>query len=170
MKKEYWKPVVGYEGLYEVSNWGRVKSLNYNHTGKGKILKQNQIKNGYKSVMLYKDGNGKNYLVHRLVAEAFLPNPNDYKEVNHKDENPQNNIVSNLEWCDRLYNVRYGTGIERRSKKRSKPVLQYDLEGNFIKEWKSVTECGINGYKQGHVAACCRGERKTHKGFLWEYK
>ena len=174
MKKEYineiWKPIKGYEGLYEVSNFGRIKSLNYNHTGKGKILKQNQIMNGYKSVMLYKDGNGKNYLVHRLVAEAFLPNPNDYKEVNHKDENPQNNIVSNLEWCDRLYNVRYGTGIERRSKTQSKPVLQYDLEGNFIKEWKSVTECGINGYNYGHVAECCRGERKTHKGFIWRYK
>ena len=174
MKKEYineiWKPIKGYEGLYEVSNFGRIKSLNYNHTCKGKILKQNQIKNGYKSVMLYKDGNGKNYLVHRLVAQAFIPNPNDYKEVNHKDENPQNNIVINLEWCDRLYNVRYGTGIERRSKKKSKPVLQYTLEGNFIKEWKSVTECGINGYNQGHVAACCRGERKTHRGFIWEYK
>ena len=75
MKKEYlneiWKPIKGYEGLYEVSNFGRIKSLNYNHTGKGKILKQNQIMNGYKLVMLYKDGNGKNYLVHRLVAEAF---------------------------------------------------------------------------------------------------
>ena len=170
MKKEYWKPVVGYEGLYEVSNWGRVKSLNYNHTGKGKILKQHQCMDGYKSVMLYKDGKRKIILVHRLVAQAFIPNPNDYKEVNHKDEDKTNNSVDNLEWCDRLYNVRYGTGIERRSKTQSKPVLQYDLEGNFIKEWKSVTECGINGYDQGHVAACCRGERKTHRGYIWRYK
>ena len=170
MKKEYWKPVVGYEGLYEVSNWGRVKSVNYNHTGKEKILKQNQIKNGYKSVMLYKDGNGKNYLVHRLVAEAFLPNPNDYKEVNHKDENKLNNSVDNLEWCTNEYNHNYGTINERISQSQSKPVLQYDLEGNFIKEWKSVTECCRNGYNQGHVGACCRDERKTHKGFIWEYK
>ena len=166
MKKEYWKPVVGYEGLYEVSNFGRVKSLKF---GKERILKQSKnkkTKHGYYVVCLSKNGIVKNYLVHRLVAQAFLPNPNDYKEVNHKDENPQNNIVSNLEWCDRLYNVRYGTGIERRSKTQSKPVLQYDLNGNFIKEWKSVAECGRNGFHQGNVAACCRGELKKYKKYL----
>ena len=170
MKKEYlneiWKPIKGYEGLYEVSNFGRIKSLNYNHTGKGKILKQNQIMNGYKLVMLYKDGNGKNYLVHRLVAEAFLPNTDNLPCVNHKDENKQNNVVSNLEWCTHEYNNRYGTRIER----TSKPILQYTLDGEFVKEWKSTAECGRNGYNQGHVAACCRGERKTHKGSVWKYK
>ena len=182
MKKEYlneiWKPIKGYEGLYEVSNFGRIKSLNYNRTGKGKILKQKQCMNGYKSVTLYKDGKRKIILVHRLVAQAFLEIPEElrhlegtrYLQVNHKDENPQNNIVTNLEWCDAKYNVRYGTGIERRSKKRSKPVLQYDLNGNFIKEWKSTMECGRNGFCSQHVASCCRGERKTHKGYIWKYK
>ena len=166
MKKEYWKPVVGYEGLYEVSNWGRVKSLKF---GKERILKQS-IRHGYYIVCLSKNGIVKSYYVHRLVAEVFLPNPNNYKEVNHKDENKTNNVVTNLEWCDRLYNVRYGTGIERRSKTQSKTVLQYDLNGNLIKEWKSVAECGINGYNYGNVAACCRGELKTYKGFIWRYK
>ena len=183
MKKEYWKPVVGYEGLYEVSNWGRVKSLRRLITNQynsfyieEKILKNWKNSKGYCLVTLSKNGTYKKFQVHRLVALHFLPNPSNLPEVNHKDENPQNNIVSNLEWCDRLYNVRYGTGIERQKKKqlndikKSKPVLQYDLEGNLIREWKSVTECGMNGYNQGHVAACCRGERKTHKGFIWEYK
>ena len=170
MKKEYlneiWKPIKGYEGLYEVSNWGRVKSLKF---GKERILKPS-IRHGYYFVGLSKNGIVKTYQVHRLVAEAFIDNPNNYKEVNHKDENKLNNSVENLEWCDRLYNVRYGTGIERRSKTQSKPVLQYDLEGNLIREWKSVTECGMNGYNYGNVAACCRGELKTYKGSIWKYK
>ena len=105
-----------------------------------------------------------------MVAEAFIDNPDNLPQVNHKDENKLNNNVDNLEWCDRLYNVRYGTGIERRSKKRSKPVLQYDLEGNFIKEWVSINECVRNGYNQGNVAACCRGKRKYHKDCIWRYK
>ena len=137
---------------------------------KGRILKLGNHNKGYLSVNLRKNNKLKTYLVHRIIAEVFLPNPNNYKEVNHKDEDKTNNSVENLEWCDRLYNVRYGTGIERRSKTQSKPVLQYDLEGNLIREWKSVTECGMNGYNYGNVAACCRGELKTYKGFLWEYK
>ena len=166
MKKEYWKPVVGYEGLYEVSNWGRVKSLNYNHTGKGKIIKYQKTKHGYLQVGLWKNGKCKKYAVHRLVAQVFIPNPNNLPCVNHKDENEQNNVVSNLEWCTHEYNNRYGTRIER----TSKPILQYTLDGEFVREWKSTAECCRNGFNQGHVAACCRGERKTHKGFLWEYK
>ena len=164
--EEIWKDKKDYEGHYQVSNFGRVKSIKF---GKEIILKQS-IRHGYYYVCLSKNGIVKTYNVHRLVAEAFIPNPNDYKEVNHKDENPQNNIVSNLEWCDRLYNVRYGTGIERRSKTQSKPVLQYDLEGNFIKEWKSTHECCRNGFNQSNVAACCRGKLKTYKGSIWKYK
>ena len=173
MKKEYWKPVVGYEGHYQVSNFGRVKSIKF---GKEIILKQRQCMNGYKLVTLYKDGKGKIILVHRLVAQAFIPNPDNLPEVNHKDENKTNNVVTNLEWCDRLYNVRYGTGIERQKKKqlnnikKSKPVLQYDLEGNFIKEWKSISECGRNGFHIFCISSCCNGKQKTHKGFIWRYK
>ena len=183
MKKEYWKPVVGYEGLYEVSNWGRVKSFDTYRKGingsirccKGKIIKYQKTKYGYLQVGLWKNGKCKKYAVHRLVAQAFIPNPNNLPCVNHKDENKQNNIVTNLEWCDRKYNCNYGTRNKRISEKMtngklSKPVLQYDLEGNFIREWASVMECGRNGYNQGHVADCCNGKLKTHKGFIWRYK
>ena len=160
---EIWKDKKDYEGHYQVSNWGRVKSIKF---GKERILKQSKDKKtGYLHVVLCKENILKSYLVHRLVAEVFIDNPNNYKEVNHKDENKTNNVVSNLEWCDRKYNINYGTINER----LSKPVLQYDLEGNFIKEWKSTMECGRNGYDQSHVADCCRGERKTHRGFIWKY-
>ena len=164
--EEYWKDKKDYEGHYQVSNFGKVKSIKF---GKEKILKLNKDKDGYLQVTLCKNNIKKVYKVHRLVAEAFIDNPDNLPCVNHKDENKLNNNVNNLEWCDRLYNVRYGTGIERRSKKRSKTVLQYDLNGNLIKEWISVNDAGRNGYSQGNVAACCRGERKTHKGFRWSY-
>ena len=151
MKKEYlneiWRPIKGYEGLYEVSNLGRVKSLVRNGTIlKERILNQFIVKNYLKTNLRNKGQ--KQYYVHRLVAEAFLPIPNElkqyigtrYLQVNHKDENPLNNIVSNLEWCTASYNTNYGTRNERVALKESKIVLQYDLEGNFIKEWYGVKE------------------------------
>ena len=168
--KEIWKDIKNYEGHYQVSNLSRVKSLNYNHTGKEKILKLNKDKDGYLQVTLCKNNIKKVYKVHRLVAQAFIPNPNNLPQINHKDENKTNNNVDNLEWCDRKYNQNYGTRTERVAEKLSKPVLQYDLEGNFIKEWKSTRECGRNGFCNQHIAACCRGELKTHKGFIWRYK
>ena len=162
--KEIWKDKKDYEGHYQVSNFGRVKSIKF---GKEIILKQSKDKKtGYLHVVLCKENILKSYLVHRLVAEAFIDNPNNYKEVNHKDENKTNNVVTNLEWCDRKYNQNYGTRTEKCSKK----VYQYTLDGKFVKEWKSTAECGRNGFKQSSVAACCRGERKTHKGFIWKYK
>ena len=110
MKKEYWKPVVGYEGLYEVSNLGRVKSLKF---GKERILKPQKDTSGYLCVTLCKNNNQCQFKVHRLVAEAFIPNPNNLPQTNHKDECKTNNIASNLEWCDRKYNVNYGTRTKR---------------------------------------------------------
>ena len=163
MKKEYWKPVVGYEGLYEVSNLGRVKSLKF---GKERILKPQKDTSGYLCVTLCKNNNQCQFKVHRLVAEAFIPNPNNLPQINHKDECKTNNIVSNLEWCDRKYNVNYGTRTEKCSKK----VYQYTLDGKFVKEWKSTAECGRNGYNYGNVAACCRGKLKKYKNFIWKYK
>ena len=164
--EEIWKDKKDYEGHYQVSNCGRVKSIKF---GKEIILKQN-IKGGYYSVVLSKNGILKNYLVHRLVAEAFLDNPDNLPQVNHKDECKTNNIVSNLEWCDRKYNVNYGSRNKRAAEKLSKIVLQYDLNGNFTKEWKSTRECDRNGFRSQHVVDCCNGKLKKYKGFLWEYK
>lgn len=113
---EMWKDIEGYEGLYQVSNTGQVKSLNYNQTGEIKLLKQYTNKKGYKRTSLSKNGKVKNHWMHRLVAIAFIPNPNNYKEINHKDENPSNNNVKNLEWCTHEYNMNYGTRNERASK------------------------------------------------------
>lgn len=181
MKKEYineiWKPIKGYEELYEVSNYGRIRSFDRwcshrrgKQLKKGKILKLFKDTSGYLCVKLCKNTNQRQFKVHRLVAQAFIPNPNNLPQINHKDECKTNNIVSNLEWCDRKYNVNYGTRTKRVAEKLSKTVLQYDLNGNLIKEWKSVAECGMNGYNQSHVASCCRGERKTHRGCIWRYK
>ena len=165
--KEIWKDIKDYEGHYQVSNLSRVKSIKF---GKERILKPVTDRHGYLIVGLWKNNKQKIYKVHRLVAEAFLPNPYNLPQVNHKDENPLNNNVNNLEWCDAKYNNNFGTRIERISKRRSKTVLQYDLEGNFIREWKSTAECGRNGFNQAHVAACCQGKLKKHKDSIWRYK
>ena len=159
---EIWKDKKNYEGHYQVSNCGRVKSIKF---GKERILKLIKNKDGYLYVNLYKNNIKKKYKVHRLVAEAFIPNPNNYKEVNHKDECKTNNVVTNLEWCDRGYNNNYGTRTEKCSKK----VYQYTLDGQFVKEWPSTREAARNGFNQGNVAACCRGELKKHKCFIWSY-
>lgn len=111
--EEEWRDIKGYEGLYQVSNLGRVKSLNYKRTRKEWILKPNTINGGYLQIRL----NEKCYLVHRLVAEAFIPNPNNYPCINHKSEIKTQNNVENLEWCTHKYNANYGTVNERRSKK-----------------------------------------------------
>lgn len=111
--EEIWKDISNYEGKYEVSNLGRVRRLSYNGTGEIKFLKQSTNKRRYKRVGLCKNGKMKNCYVHRLVAITFIPNPNNHKEVNHKDENPANNNVNNLEWCTSEYNNNYGTRNKR---------------------------------------------------------
>lgn len=130
LPKQFWKDIPGYEGLYQVSNTGRVRSLNYNGTRKTKVLKQGTNKDGYKRIKLYKDGKFKVYLVHRLVALAFIPNPNNYPIINHKDENRWNNNVDNLEWCTYKYNSNYGNCIKKLNEgmKRRNLILHRDLE------------------------------------------
>lgn len=174
---EFWRQVVGYEGLYEVSNFGKVRSLDryVKHPRgdlrlKGRILKQQIDHNGYLFVSLSKNGKVKMFRIHRLVAQAFIPNPDNLPMVNHKDENPLNNQVFNLEWCTAKYNINYGTGIERMTEKRSKPVIQYSLDGTFVREWSSMAEAGRNGFILANISACCQGKNKTHKGYKWEYK
>ena len=180
---------VVYEGLYKVSNLGRILSLDYKNTGKPGLMTPTETKKGYSVVGLSKNGETKLCSVHRLVAFAFLPNPENKPCINHKiegDEGKKINMVifnedgtvdeekSTIEWATYEENNKYGTRNERVAKKTtngkcSKKVLQFSLTGDLIREWPSVGECGRNGFNRGHVSACCRGERKSHKGFRWEY-
>ena len=141
--EESWKPVVGYEGLYEVSDLGRVRSLdrvvkgkrNSKWERKGRILQQADRGNGYYAVCLHKSGTQKMYLVHRLVAVAFIPNPFNKPCVNHLDENKQNNAISNLEWATYKENTNWGSCVERSVKASSEPVLQFTKAGEFLAEF-----------------------------------
>ena len=170
---EQWRTAVydgeTYEG-FEVSNLGRIKSLNYRNTGKAELMTPSENTDGYFKVNLRKNGENKTCYVHRLVAQTFIPNPENKTEINHIDEDKTNNRVDNLEWKWHKDNINHGTHNERSAKARSKPVLQFSLTGEFIREWESTMECGRNGFNQGAVAACCRGKLLQYKGFLWMYK
>lgn len=170
IKGEIWKDITGYEGLYQISNMGRVKSLNYRHTKTPCIMKQNIYNNGYLSILLSKDGIKTKFLVHRLVGLAFIPNLECKPEINHINEIKTDNRVNNLEWVTRKENNSYGTRNQRSSEIQSKAILQYDLEGNLIREWKSMVECGQYGFDQGHISKCCNGKRKTHRNSVWKFK
>ena len=175
---EIWKDVKGYEGLYQVSSWGNVKSLeridNNNHPIKEKIIKFYKTIGGYIQVCLWKNGKVKHFQIHRLVAQAFIPNPYNLPEVNHKDENPLNNCVENLEWCDHNYNINYGTRTEKASETKFKPVLQIDKNTNeVVAEFHSLQEVYRQlGYSMGNISQCCNGKPKYKSayGYKWEYK
>lgn len=163
---EIWKSIKGYEGKYEISNLGRVKSLKYN-----KIMVSAICGGGYLGVTLYTKEKQKTVHIHKLVATHFIGNPMMYKCVNHKDENKFNNNASNLEWCDYRYNNNYGTFQERRAKKRLKKVNQYDLQGNYIKTFDGIVlatkETGISGK---NISSCCTGRRHKAGGYAWKFK
>lgn len=160
--EEIWRSIEDFED-YEVSNLGRVRSLKRNI-----ILRQFEYRGGYLEVHLRKPGIKVHKKIHRLVAEAFIPNYNNYSEVNHKDEDKKNNQVNNLEWCSRSYNNTYNGRHYTVGEKHWKPVAQYDLNGNFIALYNSQTEASkITGIKQGGIADCIRGHIRTSGGFIW---
>lgn len=167
---EIWKNIDGYEGLYQVSNLGNVKSLNYNKTGKERILKPGTDKCGYRLVGLFKNGKLKFFTIHRLVANSFLENPDHKPEVNHKDEDKTNNCVENLEWMTRKENNNYGTRTERVSRSLSKLVLQFTKNGEFIRKWQSTRQIERElGFSIGNISGCCKGKRKSAYGYIWTY-
>ena len=173
--REIWKDIKGYEGIYKISNLGRVKSLDrfiyYKNDVikfcKGKLL--NIHKNDYLFVRLYKDSIPKTKYIHKLVAEAFIPNPNNLPEVNHKDENKLNNSIGNLEWCTVAYNNNYGT----RTQKTRKRIYQCSTNGDIIKLWDGIglaaRALNIPGQQ---ISQCCNKTkyRKTAGGYIWKYE
>ena len=151
-------------------------------------MKFGKNKDGYLRVVLYKEKKMKTFLVHRLVATAFIPNPNNLATVNHIDENKENNCVDNLEWMNLSQQQRHGTCQQRRvastdykartsntdykaiAEKNSKRVYQYDKNEKLVAIWKSTNEAGRNGYNHGQISECCLGKAKCHKGYIWSYE
>ena len=163
---EVWKDIYCYEGQYQVSDIGNVRSVDrIDSRGRklrGLILKPICEKDGYLTVNIYKNGIRKNKKIHRLVAEAFIPNPNGLPQVNHIDEVKDNNNVDNLEWCTSKYNNSHGTRNERVSKK----VRAVNIETGEVITFNSMVEAGRNGYGNGEVSKACRGIYKTNTGKL----
>lgn len=173
---EIWKDIKGYEGLYQVSNKGRVKSLNYRRIGKEGILKGRPDKDGYLRIGLYKNKKQKPFYIHRLVAIAFLPNPNNLPQVNHKDENKENNHVENLEWCTSEYNNNYGSRNERASvsmkgkkHKLKKQILCIET-GEIFDTSQDVINIMFNGKgSQSNIRNHLNGQRKSAYGYHFKY-
>ena len=174
---EIWKDIAGYEGLYQISNLGNVRSMNHRGHGVVKNLIPKCNNCGRLWVELRKNGSGKYMLVHRLVALAFIPNPNNYPQINHIDENPKNNLVENLEWCTALYNVQFYN--ERHPDKRHAPrgpnkniraVNQISPDGQVVKTWSNSKEVMRElGWSDWSISECCRGNRRSAYGFTWQY-
>lgn len=171
---EVWRDIEGYNGKYIVSNLGNVRSVAYRtqHKLLTKII-------SYKGYLRVRLPDGLKY-IHRLVAQAFIENPDNLPQINHKNENKTDNRVSNLEWCSSLYNIRYGTGIERRSYKRtllrngtsSIPIIQFDLQGNYIAEYPSAREAArqLSLKSSSNITKCCKNQRESACNFKWKYK
>jgi hypothetical protein len=158
---EIWKPIQGFEGLYEISNYGRVKSIGSYNACKRGIMNPMVDLDGYLHVRLYNDGISKDISVHRLVAIAFIPNPNNYKYVNHKDENTMNNSVTNLEWCTNSYNLIYSIG---------KKIAQYSKNGKLIKTFNSIADASREyNISTTNISKCCKGKRHSAGKYIWKY-
>lgn len=164
--EEIWKDIEGYEGLYQVSNIGNVRSFESDKFHKGRLLKPYKMKNGYLQVCLYSRGTKKKYLVHRLVAKAFIANICLFEQVNHIDEDKENNCVSNLEWCDSKYNINYGSHNYKVSTSNSKKVLC--IETGIVYNSTRHAERML-GIKHENISSCCNGKYKQTGGYHWIY-
>lgn len=187
---EIWKDIAGYDGAYQVSNLGRIKSISrkischkkHLRHSEGTVLSPSIKRNGYLGVTLFKNGKRKYVTVHQMVAKVFLLNPRNLVEVNHKNGNTADNDVDNLEWDTRSGNIKHSfrtlnrssptgmTGIKGADNPLSKKIIQMDLSGNKVREWDSMQDAGRAGFGVGNIFSCCKGKRKTHKGFKWKYK
>lgn len=166
LKYDLARPIEGYNKMYYVTRDGCILSLiSYMNTGKIKVLNGYKRKNGYVDINLYLQDKPKSYRVHRLVAQAFIPNPNNFPVINHKDEVKHNNHVSNLEWCTDKYNLNYGKCQITKSKR----VVQSDIFNNKIREWKSISEAEKHGYGGDYISKCARGLQKLYKRCRWSF-
>lgn len=180
---EVWKDIPGYEGKYQASNLGNVRSLNYRRSGKTKLLSPGLCGKGYLKVVLLKNGVPKNHSVASCVWVAFNGPVPPGMQINHINEDKTDNRLENLNLMTAKENNNWGTRIKRASKSASrvlknrkdlsKPILQYDLEGNLVREWPSIIEVERTlGYSNAAIGACCRGRKYCHTlhGFIWKYK
>lgn len=170
---EIWKNIKGYEGRYQVSSMGRVKSLERKDC-LGRIVKERVLKPcidryGYLFVNLCAGGK-RTFFVHRLVCQAFHENPDNKPQVNHLNEIKTDNRACNLEWATAKENLNHGTHNERMAKTLSKPICQYTLDEKIVKTWASLTEVQRQtGFSQGNISEVANGNRKTAYGFIWKY-
>lgn len=159
---EQWRDIQDYEGIYQVSNKGRVRSLKF---GKTKILSLGRTTSGHMQVKFLKNGTAKNISVHQLVAQTFIPNPNNCDVIHHKDHNQENNMVENLEWMTKQEHDSI------HSDDRKIKVYQYRLDNELVAIWSSASEASKQlNFNVSHIVDCCNGKRKTHKGYKWSYE
>lgn len=171
--KEVWKDIKGYEGLYQVSNLGRVKSLNFHRTGKEQILKSDCQRRGYFYVTLYNNKRGIKKSIHRLVAEAFIPNPHNKPSVDHINTDRTDNRVENLRWATYLENNTNPLTLNKHSGKNSpvaKPIIQFNSNGQFLKKWDFAAKVQHElNICRSTICNCCKGKVKTAGGYKWKY-